>query len=97
MSLKANKTYLTISAISFLIFFFAAPPLFAQHPIAMLTDFSGTVLIKSQGQWAVEPTANLPLYSQDRVVTRIGNAIITFYDGATLEMKANSNLLIQER
>lgn len=93
----ANKGCFTLSTLSLLIILFSAPPLFAQDPIATLTDFSGTVLIKSQGQWAVEPRDNLPLYSQDKVVTRIGKAIITFYDGAVLEMKPNSNLLIQER
>ena len=97
MLLRANKGCFTLSALSLLIILFSAPPLFAQDPIATLTGFSGTVLIKSQGRWAVEPRDNLPLYSQDKVVTRIGNATITFYDGAVLEIKPNSNLLIQER
>jgi len=69
----------------------------AEEPIAALTDFSGTVLIKSRGKWGVEPTENLPLYSQDKVVTRVGTATITFTDGAVLEIKSNSNVLIQER
>ena len=62
----------------------------AEEPIATLTDFSGTVLIKSRGEWGVEPTENLPLYSQDKVVTRVGIATITFTDGAVLEIKSNS-------
>ena len=33
----------------------------------------------------------------DKVVTRIGNATIIFNDGATLDIKSNSNVLIQER
>jgi hypothetical protein len=69
----------------------------APDAIARLSDYSGKVLIKSQGVWAVQPTKNLPLYSRDKVVTRIGNAIITFNDGAVLEIKNNSNLFILER
>jgi hypothetical protein len=68
-----------------------------EQPIALLTDFSGTVLVKSHGEWAVKSEKNLPLYSQDKVVTRIGTAVITFNNGATVEIKKNSNLLIRER
>ena len=66
------------------------------EPIARLTDFTGIVLIQSRGEWAVKPVKNLPLYSMDKVVTRIGAASITFGDGAVIDIKSNSNLLIQE-
>jgi len=66
------------------------------EPIARLTDFTGIVLIQSRGEWAVKPVKNLPLYSMDKVVTRIGTASITFGDGAVIDIKSNSNLLIQE-
>jgi predicted RNA-binding protein Jag len=65
-------------------------------PIAKLTDFSGTVLISSRGTWGLKPAKDLPLYSMDKVVTRIGTATITFGDGAVVDIKSNSNLLIQE-
>ena len=68
----------------------------AEEPIARLTRFSGTVLIKSQGSWGVKPDTNLPLYSGDKLVTRIGLATITFNDGAVMEIRPNSNLLIEE-
>jgi len=68
-----------------------------EKPIAILAEFSGTVLISSQGAWGVKPSKDLPLYSMDKVVTRIGNATIIFNDGATLNVKNNSNVLIQER
>ena len=68
-----------------------------EKPIARLAEFSGTVLISSQGSWGVKPAKDLPLYSTDKVVTRIGNATIIFHDGATLDVKNNSNVLIQER
>lgn len=64
--------------------------------IAKLTSFSGTVLIKSQGEWGVEPEEGMPLYSDDKIVTRMGIATITFDDGAVMDIKANSNLLIRE-
>jgi hypothetical protein len=68
-----------------------------EKPIARLAEFSGTVLISSQGSWGVKPAKDLPLYSMDKVVTRVGNATIIFHDGATLDVKNNSNVLIQER
>ena len=77
--------------------FLPAPACCHGEPIARLTNFTGIVLINSRGEWAVKPVKNLPLYSQDKVVTRIGAATITFSDGATLDIKNNSNLLIQER
>ncbi len=88
-------------SISFVLLFFFSifiPGLaFSQEePIAKLTDFSGTVLINSQGNWGLKPAKDLPLYSMDKVVTRIGTATIVFNDGAVLEVKSNSNLLIQE-
>jgi|GEM_PF-5359658 len=64
--------------------------------IAKLTSFSGTVLIKSQGSWGVEPVNGLSLYSDDKIVTKTGIATITFDDGAVIEVKANSNFLIRE-
>lgn len=97
MPLQPKRLHLYLSFIPSLIIFFCTPMAYADNAIAKLTNFSGTVLIKSHGAWGVEPKLNLPLYSDDRVVTRIGNATITFSDGATLKMKPNSNLLIQER
>jgi len=67
-----------------------------EKPIAKLAGFSGTVLINSLGAWGLKPAKDLPLYSMDKVVTRIGTATITFADGATIDIKSNSNLLIQE-
>jgi hypothetical protein len=81
----------------FFTIFTSANAFCALDEIARLSDYSGKVLIKNQGVWAVQPTKNLPLYSRDKVVTRIGNATITFNDGAVLEIKNNSNLLIMER
>jgi len=74
----------------------AVPAYAADKAIAKLTGFSGMVLIKSQGKWGVQPEKDLPLYSDDKVVTRTGVAVITFDDGAVMEIKANSNLLIRE-
>jgi hypothetical protein len=78
-------------------FFLPASACCGGEPIARLTNFTGIVLINSRGEWAVKPVKNLPLYSQDKVLTRIGAATITFSDGATLDIKNNSNLLIYER
>ncbi|MFC1867045.1 magnesium transporter MgtE N-terminal domain-containing protein [Thermodesulfobacteriota bacterium] len=74
----------------------SAPAFSADKSVATLTEFSGKVMIKSQGSWGVKPKKGLLLYSEDKVVTRIGLATITFNDGAVMEIKANSNLLIKE-
>jgi hypothetical protein len=92
------KKGISIYSLALLLTAFISTPAFcAREVIARLSDFSGKVLIKNQGVWAVQPTKNLPLYSHDKVVTRIGNATVTFNDGAVLEVKNNSNLLILER
>lgn len=92
------KSLLAGFSILFLFSIFLPTPAFCDgEPIASLTNFTGIVLIKSRGEWAVKPEKNLPLYSMDKVVTRIGAATITFSDGAVIDIKNNSNLLIQER
>jgi hypothetical protein len=73
-------------------------PLYAEEePVAVLAELSGTVLINSHGSWGVKPEVNLPLYSGDRVVTRVGSVKVLFKDGAVLDIQKNSNLIIQER
>ena len=94
--------YKKISKIIFLtlllgIFFMETPAFSQDQPIARLADFSGTILIKSHGTWGTKPATDLPLYSMDKLVTRIGNATISFNDGATINITNNSNLLINER
>jgi len=76
--------------------FFSAPAYCEEKPIAHLTDFTGTVLINSRGAWGVKPEKGFPLYSMDKIVTRVGTAVITFGDAAVIEIKNNSNLLIKE-
>ena len=80
-----------------IIFFIPASAFSQEKPIAKLADFSGTVLIKSQDSWGVKPVKDLPLYSMDKLVTRVGTATIVFNDGATVNIKNNSNLLINEQ
>jgi hypothetical protein len=80
-----------------LIFALAAPALSSDEHVGHLSYFSGTVIIKSKGSWAAKPTINLPLYSSDKVVTRVGTATITFNDGAVVKIANNSNLLIKEQ
>ena len=70
---------------------------FASEPLAQLTEFSGTVIVQSRGDWGVKPEKGLALYSNDKVVTRTGTAVVTFNDGAVVEIKANTNLLIEEQ
>jgi len=93
---SAKESSFLLSVVSFLVIFCSTPAFCAAAPIATLTDFSGTILIKSRGTWGIEPAKGLSLYSEDKVVTRTGSATITFSDGAILEIKSNSNLLIQE-
>jgi hypothetical protein len=90
---KTNKIFLVLFIVSLSVIL-SAPAFAAFNPVAKLSAFSGTVLIKSQGEWGVELKADLPLYSNDKVVTKDGSATITFDDGSVMELKANSNLLI---
>jgi hypothetical protein len=84
--------------ITFLFVMLSSVPAFSANEImGRLSSFSGEVLIKSRGSWGVEPEAGLPLYSDDKVVTKVGSATITLTDGAVIELKNNSNLRIEER
>jgi len=65
--------------------------------VAILTAYSGKVLIKIRGTWGVRPRRGLRLYSDDKVVTRIGNATIEFRDGTVVRLYNNSNVLIREQ
>jgi len=96
MPCLGKRLALFLSIVSSFLILFSTPAFCTDAPIATLTDFSGTVLIKSLGSWGVEPRENLPFYSQDKVITRVGNATITFNDGAVLTIENNSNLLIRE-
>jgi hypothetical protein len=89
------KTLLITFMLSMLLMTLTSPALAVGEPIARLTDFSGTVMIKSQGAWGTRPVIGLMLYSQDRLVTRGGSkATVTFNDGAVMAVSSNSNLMI---
>jgi len=93
-----NKNHRLTFAAVFALLFVLAPHLYAEEePVAVLAEVSGTVLINSRGSWGVKPEVNLPLYSGDRVVTRVGSVKVLFKDGAVLDIQKNSNLIIQER
>ncbi|PKN63516.1 MAG: hypothetical protein CVU57_18980 [Deltaproteobacteria bacterium HGW-Deltaproteobacteria-15] len=74
-----------------------AMPASSSQQVASLTEFTGMVIVQSQGDWGVKPEKGLPLYSMDKVVTKTGTAVVTFKDGAVLQIRANSNLLIEEQ
>jgi hypothetical protein len=94
---KNRKIFFSM-CITFLFVMLSSVPAFsADEVMGRLSSFSGEVLIKSRGSWGVEPEAGLPLYSDDKVVTRIGSATITLTDGAVIELRNNSNLRIEER
>jgi len=97
ISLNVSRWSLLILLTSVFIILSSTPVFSATKSVARLTDFSGLVLIKSQGSWSLKPKKGFPLYPQDKVVTRVGKAVITFNDGAVMEVKANSNLLIDEK
>jgi len=98
MTLSSKKISLVFfSLVSLLIFLPSTPALCANGAIAKLADFSGTVLIKSRGAWGIEPAKGLSLYSEDKVVTRIGSATVVFNDGAVLDIQNNSNVLLNEK
>ena len=92
------RSLLGILLVSGLLHMFSVPVAAAGEPIARLTNYSGTVLIKSQGNWGVQPKNGLLLYSQDRLVTRAASrATVIFNDGAVMAISSNSNLMIKEQ
>jgi len=90
--MDSTKTIRVASAIliAVSILLFSGPAFSADKIVGRLTDFSGTVMVKSQGSWGKEIKTGLFLYSDDKVVTRAGTATVTFTDGAVMELKANS-------
>ena len=98
MPIALNKNRMILFALSLLFLFALSAPAFgADKIVARLDSFSGKVLIKSQGSWGTEPEAGMALYSGDKVVTGSGTATIKCDDGALMELKKNSNLVIEER
>jgi len=96
ISKRAIATGLILFIMTLCLASLSVPAYSADKVIAKLTSFSGTVLIKSKGAWGVQPEKDLPLYSDDKIVTRMGIATVTFDDGAVIDIKANSNLLIRD-
>lgn len=74
----------------------SAGPLMAAAPVARLTDMTGQVYVEANGAWVPNPTIGMTLASEDRVVTREGEATVTFDDGAVITLAANTNTMIQQ-
>ena len=68
----------------------------AEQPIAKLTEISGEVVVKNKGDYGNDPMVGLLLYPGDKVVTRNGEASVTFNDGAVTRIQKNSNLTIEQ-
>ncbi|MBU2487939.1 MAG: hypothetical protein KKA60_00965, partial [Proteobacteria bacterium] len=74
----------------------AAPALAAGELVGTLTDFSGTILVRTGGEWGSVPYVGMNLYSGDKVITRDGTALVTFTDQSTLGLCANTYVFVQE-
>jgi pyruvate/2-oxoglutarate dehydrogenase complex dihydrolipoamide acyltransferase (E2) component len=74
----------------------ASASAFAAAPVAKLTAFSGQVLVRIQGNWGKAPALGMDLYPEDKVVTRLGTAVVTFHDGGKLDINQCSNVEIQQ-
>jgi len=68
----------------------------AQSTIAMVSDFSGTVILASGQQMTQVSQPRQPIASQDLLMTRAGTARITFGDGATLDLPSYSLIQIRQ-
>jgi len=98
MSVVINKNRLILFALSLIFLFALSTPAFgADKTIGKISGFSGKVLIKSQGSWGAEPKVGMSLFSGDKIVTRTGTVAIKFNDGAVMEIKENSNLVLEQR
>lgn len=92
---KTKRAMIILLMIPFVLVL-AAPAFSDEAPVGKLTNFSGVVIIKSKGSWTDQPTMDQPVYSSDKIVTRVGEAKITFNDGFVITVGNNSNLLVKE-
>ncbi len=73
-----------------------ALPALAQGSIAMVSDFSGTVLVFSGEDITKLSRTQGPINNMDMVLTQSGTAKITFGDGAVLDLTSHSLVMVQE-
>ncbi|MBI9076726.1 MAG: hypothetical protein JEZ02_15065 [Desulfatibacillum sp.] len=65
-------------------------------PIGTVTEFSGEVLLRSQGIWGGEMVAGLPVFSGDKIVTTDGTVEVAFKDGSRLMLCRYSALELKQ-
>jgi hypothetical protein len=94
-AIRKGMTASVLAAV-IIVFMMPAAAMAADAPVATLTAFSGKVAIRSQGSWGVKAQTGLPLYNGDKIVTRVGSAVLSFPDGAVMEIGPNSNLEVRE-
>lgn len=65
--------------------------------IAVLSSFSGKVIIKNKGKWGVAPVKGLRIHSGDKVVTQKGAATLVFDDESKMDIGTYSNVTVVQR
>ncbi len=74
----------------------AGPVLAAGDLVGTLTDFSGTILVRTGGEWGSVPFVGMNLYSGDKVIARDGTAVVTLSDQSTIGVCANTYCYFEE-
>ncbi len=64
--------------------------------IASIADFSGSVMVRRNGQWTLLKQKHASLFNNDKVVTSEGRATLLVNDCAILELDKYSHLKIQQ-
>ena len=75
---------------------FAGSAWATEQPIAKIIDFSGKIVVCTQGKWGQKITKGMPLYSGDKILTTDSTATVRFNDRGLVEVRPYSNLRIIE-
>ena len=95
MQINRKKFTIMMIVVS-LIFLFASSGFAAPQGIATLKDFAGETMIKNAGKWT-PAQKDLRLYSGAKIVTREGNALVVFDDGATMFVDPFSSIRVIDK
>ena len=67
----------------------------AKETIAKLSAFKGEVELERKGK-SIPLELNMPLFSKDKIRTKVGSAEIDLLDGSTLKIECHTEIILQQ-
>ncbi|QTA79174.1 FecR domain-containing protein [Desulfonema limicola] len=64
--------------------------------IGKVTDYTGDVLVRTNGKWTKLDKVPYTLYSSDKVVTNRGRVLIKYHDGDIIKLDIDSNISMNQ-